>query len=123
MIALRPHHGLCIRHFAGKGYSNEFVENMYNVIEQLNANNDVMIKLIAKPDVICKKCPHNNGDECSSGQKVLDYDNRCLELCPINDGDIIKWGEYQALVKENIIDKGLLKTVCKGCQWIYLCEK
>ena len=30
---LRPHHGLCIAFFEGKGYNQKFVENMTNVVQ------------------------------------------------------------------------------------------
>ncbi|HEZ7990826.1 MAG TPA: hypothetical protein RWO66_07705 [Ruminococcus sp.] len=43
-IFLRPHHGLCIGFFEGKGYSDEFTANMSAVIEKLQ-NTDPHVTL------------------------------------------------------------------------------
>lgn len=34
-FVLRPHHALCILSFRGKGYSDEFIDNMYKMIDEL----------------------------------------------------------------------------------------
>ena len=59
MIRLRPHHGLCIQHFTGKGYSAAFVANMTHVIAVLRAMPETQIELTADMDVLCACCPHN----------------------------------------------------------------
>ena len=35
MIRLRPHHGMCLAYFEGKGYSDDFTENMQHMLELL----------------------------------------------------------------------------------------
>ena len=36
-VLLRPHHGLCLAHFVGEGYSGPFAENMGQVLSALTA--------------------------------------------------------------------------------------
>lgn len=122
MIKLRPHHGLCIQHFVGKGYSEEFVVEMTNVIQQLEQNELVQIQLTSSADVICKACPHNENGACKSGQKVIDYDNKCLALCELKDGDVLFWSEYKNLIFKSIIACDKLSLVCVDCQWIDICS-
>lgn len=122
IINLRPHHGLCIQHFIGKGYSKEFVEEMTKIIKKLETQENLKIKLVNFSDVICKACPHNDNGACKSGQKIIEYDNKCLSYCNLHEGDILSWQEYKALVKENILLKNNLSKVCVNCQWIDICK-
>ena len=52
---IRPHHGLCLAFFRGKGYSEEFVENMTRMQKALEAN--AAVCLTEKTDGICAACP------------------------------------------------------------------
>lgn len=51
-ILLRPHHGLCIGFFEGRGYSAEFVRHMTEVIAVLEAE-DLEITLVTHCDALC----------------------------------------------------------------------
>ena len=37
MICLRPHHGMCLAYFEGKGYSDGFTVNMQKMLEFFEA--------------------------------------------------------------------------------------
>lgn len=121
-LAVRPHHGLCIRRFTGKGYSPGFVENMARVVESLRAEPGREIRLSAGADILCGSCPHHLDSGCTSGQKVLDYDAAVLKLCGLADGTTLRWSAFQRLVEERILSAGLLETVCRECQWLELCR-
>lgn len=121
MINLRPHHGLCIQHFVGKGYSETFIQEMAKVIAQLNQDEQVQVKLTSSADVICKACPHNDNGVCRSGQKVIDYDKHCLSLCELNEGDVLYWKDYKDLIYKKIIC-GNLSPVCVDCGWFDICN-
>lgn len=121
-MTLRPHHGLCIRHFTGKGYSPSFVANMARVITQLHDAPEQEICLRMREDILCGNCPHNEPGGCTSGQKVRRYDAAVLALCGLEDGVVLTWGEFERLVEERILSAGLLETVCRGCQWLALCR-
>lgn len=121
MIQLRPHHGLCIQQFVGKGYSEDFVRNMSALIKQLEENPEQEIRLCCQADDVCKYCPHRQDTGCTSGQKVERYDSACLALCGFQDGQKMKWKTFRAGVLEWIIHVGKLGEVCLDCEWLPLC--
>ena len=122
-ILLRPHHGLCIQNFRGKGYSEEFVREMARIVAMLEQNPRREITLFAGADEVCRSCPHKTADSgCDSGQKVLRFDERCLSLCGLRAGDTLPWEEYRELLREAVIRPKRYREVCAGCQWIGICE-
>lgn len=58
MIRLRPHHGMCLAYFEGKGYSDDFTENMQHMLELLEKGAEVEMTVsgdeFAKPAPILK---------------------------------------------------------------------
>ena len=123
-LLLRPHHGLCIQNFRGKGYSDEFVREMARIVALLEANPKQQITLHAGADVVCKACPHKtSGLGCDSGQKVLSYDQRCLSLCGLREGDSLTWEEYRDRLREAVVLPKRYREVCIDCQWIGICEE
>lgn len=122
-VRLRPHHGLCIRHFTGKGYSPAFVANMTRLIDALHAEPETEIELADGADVLCACCPHNQNGRCESSPKPSRYDVDVLRLCGLKVGDRLPWWEFQQRVEEQILSAGLLTTICSDCQWLPICEK
>jgi len=122
-IKIRPHHALCIQNFIEKGYSNYFVENMRNTINYLNSNPNIILKLSCDVDIICECCPNNILGECSSKDKVLFFDKKCLELCELNNNTLISWEALKRKSMVNILIPQRLECVCEGCCWIDICKK
>lgn len=123
-ILLRPHHGLCIQNFRGKGYSAAFVAKMSKIVSRLEQNPKQEIILYISADVICKACPHRTADNgCDSGQKVRRYDERCLSLCGLSEGETLSWERYRQLLQRTVILPKRYRQVCAGCQWIGICEE
>ena len=58
MIKLRPHHLLCTQGYSGKGYSDDFVENMDKIVDYLRNNEDAKIMLKFGDDDLCSRCPN-----------------------------------------------------------------
>ena len=119
---LRPHHGLCIGFFGGKGYSDEFNRNMSYIVAMLKRN-DPVVKLVKGTDVICKACPNNEDGACVTQGKVTAYDEKVLELCGLNDGDSLRWSRFSKLVDSRILSENKLEEVCGDCCWNYICSK
>ncbi len=120
-LRLRAHHGLCIRYFTGHGYSEDFVRNMYSVIERLNAGCDV--RIVSGPDDLCAHCPNLADGLCTSQDKVLDYDSKSLSACSLSEGMTVSWKKWQSLIDEKIMEAGLFDKICGDCQWKDLCHK
>lgn len=95
---------------------------MTEIIDLLNQNNPV-VKLYDKCDVICEKCPNNINGVCLNEEKVSLIDKRCLEKLGLHFGDEMQWQELKQLAFENIIQCGKRKDVCRECQWSELCKQ
>lgn len=122
-LLLRPHHGLCIQNFRGKGYSENFVRVMAKIAAFLEENPEQEITLHTAADAVCAACPHKTEQNgCDSGQKVLCYDENCLSLLNLRPGDTLPWEEYRDLLRKAVILPRRYRKVCKGCQWIAICE-
>lgn len=118
--SLRPHHGLCISFFSGKGYSRDFTENMTAVIGRLEKENP-QITLVTSTDIICRCCPHNKNGICDSSEKVLAYDNAVMNACGLESSQTISWSSFTDLIQRKIINTGQRRKICGGCQWDSLC--
>ena len=83
VISLRPHHGLCLQFFEGKGYSDGFTAHMGQVKAFLEAG--ARITVTEADDEICSRCPNRKGHGCISDEKVRSYDRKVLEICGLFD--------------------------------------
>lgn len=117
---LRAHHSLCIQFFEGRGYSEDFVREMTDIIGQLNEYNPEVI-ITDACDIICEICPNNIDGKCTSGQKAGNIDRRCLEIYGISSNSKISWKKLKALANDRIISENRLKEVCGDCQWADIC--
>lgn len=121
IVQLRPHHLLCIQLFEGKGYSPEFVDNMFYTIDRLNSNPNIMLTTTC--DTLCSRCPNINGSVCITEKKIKTYDNNVLNVTHLVEGNIYKWDEASRIAAEAILDKGIIQEVCVDCGWKDICYK
>ncbi|MFQ9514758.1 MAG: DUF1284 domain-containing protein [Eubacterium sp.] len=117
---IRPHHMLCLQFFEGKGYSDEFVENMMRVKQKLEQENPT-VEIIEKPDDICESCPNNAGGKCKNEDSVKLHDQRVYEQVNRQIGNRADWKDITDAVRTNIIDAGKVKQVCLECKWSEIC--
>ncbi len=120
--SLRPHHGLCIAFFIGKGYNSDFTKNMASIIEQLKLNNPQII-LVSEADIICRYCPNLKNGLCTGNEKVLSFDNAVMNFCGLEYRQSISWNKLSKLINENIIKSGCRRLICGSCQWDQLCNQ
>lgn len=120
-LRIRPHHGLCLQFYEGKGYSDEFTAHMTYVKNMLE--NGCRAVVVQGADDICSVCPNRRGSGCVSDDKVNLYDNRVMEACGLKAGKEIGWEEFAALVQQNIILTGKKKRICPDCQWSRICQR
>ncbi len=120
-VKLRPHHVLCITFFEGKGYSEEFVEQMTRVIRELKKNPH--IQLTQGEDQICAACPNNNEHQGKCFEKASKYDKKVNELCKLSPDILIEWKLLHERVKRYILEAGKLSDVCGDCEWSSICMK
>ena len=106
-IPVRPHHGMCLAYFIGKGYSEGFsahMEKMLHILEQ-----DVSIRLVVSLDEICSACPNRqvtveaSGVEkeiCEAQEKVYRYDHGVLDACGLAEGEELNFLEFTRKVQD-----------------------
>ena len=120
---IRAHHLLCMRNFKGKGYSREFVDNFYGVINKIKKENPP-VKIINKPDIICSACPYNH-DGCTkkgpdSELKVRDKDKNVIKLLGTGLNKSLKADKLMQLVNKKT-GKDTVPNICKDCDWLEYC--
>lgn len=122
-LFLRPHHGLCIQFYEGKGYSEEFIQQMDLFIAMIKNNPNRNIRLHTDTDTLCSACPNNKDNSCFTYDKVLQYDQKVLTLCDYKQDQVVPIKEFLDCVREIIIDTKQLDTVCSDCEWYSICSK
>lgn len=122
-ILLRPHHGLCIQFYEGKGYSKDFTKKMDELVDLIETNPNMLIQLYSDVDVLCESCPNNKDSRCITYEKVKRFDEMVLSYCNINFWDIISIRDFLQLVRTEILDKRLQPSICSDCEWYSICKK
>lgn len=115
MIKLRPHHLLCFQGYIGKGYSEEFVENMNRIMEELSRENSI-IKLVFSTDDICSRCPNKLWENnCEDNKKIEEMDRKVIEYFKLDE----KTYKYDEIINSiyKIIDDGIMEDICSSCSW------
>lgn len=106
-------------YFVGQGYSDDFSANMTWLLGALAPETQVC--LTVGTDAVCEPCPHNSCGLCNKAELVAAWDREVLDLCGLEEGYILKFGDYMRIVRENILEQGLRPDICGGCQWSDLC--
>lgn len=133
-MQIRAHHIFCIQGFIGKGYSEQFIDNMENIIEKINSCN-LLIEVTNTPDCICTACPKlkiiDSQSEnakispigCEVETKVKMLDRKVADSLGIDFGKHYRYSEL--LEKLKYIDEETFDDVCSECQWYNLgyCKK
>lgn len=119
-IPLRPHHGMCLAYFKGMGYSDGFSVHMQEILEIFQKG--AKIRLHADTDEICSACPNNEKGCCSSFSLVEKYDIAVLELCGLENGQIMDFDAFTSKVQKEILSSGERIEICGKCQWNSICE-
>ena len=120
-LRLRPHHALCMQFFCGHGYSEDFTNNMKQILAEMR--DDTIIEIANGADDVCSHCPNLKDGVCLSEKKVSRYDSDVLRLCGFNVGQVLCAEMVFDIVREHIICKGKLEKICSGCEWIKICLK
>ncbi len=118
MIRLRPHHGMCLLNFEGRGYSPEFTEKMTAVSELLRREPETAVSVSGGADDLCAACPNCINGQCTS-EKPGVFDRRVSEAAGVRPGDVLPWSAFSA--KTRVLNRESLREICAGCQWLPVC--
>lgn len=127
MIKLRAHHLLCIPRFYSGGYDKKFAENMKKVCLEIRENPNIKIKLlVAKPDALCRKCPHLSKNKCIQSPEisklVVVKDKEVAKYLKLKPNSVHKAKDIFNLSMEKVNDKNMRK-ICKDCIFLEDCAK
>lgn len=114
MKKIRAHHLLCMRYFEGKGYSEDFVRNMVQVIASAG-----QCVVTDEADVLCRACPNLQDGRCATQEKVERYDRRAAEFLHVTVGEC---HDLQNLANINPTAEQL-RNICGDCAWAAICQK
>lgn len=117
-LELRAHHALCLLHWQGRGYSAAFTQEMDRVAALLAASPETPVRLLARPDGLCARCPNCRGQACES-PKPARYDAAVLAALRLPEGTTLAW---RTLHKAALALDQRLADVCADCQWFSLCS-
>lgn len=119
-VLLRPHHGMCLAYFEGKGYSEGFSAHMQEMLELFEK--DVPVFLTVAADEICSACPDNEAGCCKSAAQVAEYDRDVLKLCDLKEGMEINFSDFVQIVQKQILSAGRRAEICRECRWDEICR-
>lgn len=123
-IRLRGHMLLCLQGFRGKGYSEDFVQNLVRIHKELAENPQLFIEVVESPDDVCQACPHLSPSGCmmkgeTSEQEMQAQDRHVLSLLELKSGSRVSWSEILKRIQASI--KGSdLPSICGQCPWLPL---
>lgn len=113
MIYLRPHHILCLKQFKGYGYNNEFVKNMFNILDKLEKE-QIIVKI--NFDDICKKCPNLINDKCISDSDIHLLDDKVLKLLNIQLNKPMYFNDIYLHISKYLTENTFYE-ICSSCSW------
>lgn len=121
---IRPHHGMCLYFFEGKGYSEGFTKHMRRWKEWLLGKMDrhpcswsERRMRSAAPALIIRVAA------AESAEKVDRYDAGVLKYTGLKAGQEMTFAEFERIVEEKILQPGYGKVICGDCQWRDICHK
>jgi len=127
MHKLRGHHLICLHFFRGRGYNEEFIENIKRILKNISkveGPDDVSDLLPAlKGEAFSKCCPYNIG-VCNyspdSEKEVRELDSFKLKLLKFEVHDVVDWDNLKQ--KLPFIVEEWRNKACKDCDWRNACD-
>lgn len=120
-LTIRPHHIMCINNFVGKGYSDEFVENMRQVTDSLDNDSEVCFTECC--DILCAHCPNRKGNCCTKESHIKALDNNTISKFNLDLNKSYLWKELKHLYDNLIVRNNDLDSVCFECSWKDICSQ
>jgi hypothetical protein len=120
LIKLRGHHLICLRFFQGEGYSQDFIDNLKDLVAR--AENRETIEVVAGGDDVCRYCPSLVDDRCShDDEEIKKLDGIALRKMGAAPGDQVYWEKLGARLDSAL--PGWLDAFCEGCYWEDVCDR
>lgn len=122
MPVLRGHHLICLHFFNGEGYSQEFITNLK---ETLQETGHAPVDICSGADEVCTKCPYLKDSSChydkNAEEDIRAMDKKALELLNLPAGSKEDWNDIRNAVP-GIFNQWYV-SYCKSCDWLKVCRK
>ncbi len=120
MVRLRGHHLICLQFYRGEGYSKDFVENLYRVLEKAKSEG---VEVVEGEDDVCIACPYNRNGICThsdeANREIRRLDELAIRLLSTPLNSKVEWGSVGSVRDVLAVWK---KEACKGCDWRGVCK-
>ncbi len=114
---IRPHHLLCMKFFEGKGYCDEFTDNMNSILDKVEEDPYTRIFITYGSDDICSACPNDNKPSCILNRKANDYDMKVSDICSLDKNVPYSYSYLRDITEKLILREGRLGEICSDCEW------
>jgi uncharacterized protein len=125
-IKIRAHHILCLQGFQGYGYSQDFVRNLAEINAHLESHPSCSLQVVAEVDLICQKCPHQEGGNChktvNSNPLMKHMDLMVLKKMGLEEGQKITAQKMYSRLIEVFKSKKDRQEICRECYWKDKCS-
>jgi hypothetical protein len=123
-MKIRAHHLLCIQGFQGYGYTEDFSNNMAEIIKKLDSNPKQIIEIIAECDIICSCCPYNKKEKCKNlifNWTIKRMDKKVLKKIGLDVGTQASAENILSLVNKKFKTNHDIQEICRNCSWKEKC--
>jgi hypothetical protein len=97
-----------------------FVANMARLVDRLNSDPELQVRMVRGADDFCAACPHMDRGYCKRfGESVEDFDQKVMKRLGYGPGEIATWSS----VLDNLsgaIRADQLDRYCGDCRWLKL---
>lgn len=122
ILRLRPHHALCLRHYAGMGCDDAFMANRTEIYARLNSGEREMVQLILHRDSLCASCVHQVNAACAGENSMQKMDREIMQLCGLRSGQWLAWQELCDILDAHIFETDRWQTLCADCLQYEACR-
>lgn len=120
-MKFRGHHLVCLHFFEGKGYSEEFVRNLKDLMGRARKGEE--IEVVQGADDVCRSCPHLVENQCmhedGTDAEIRKLDNIAIDYLGVAVGKRVLWREIENKVSS--ASKEWFSVFCTGCYWEKVC--
>jgi hypothetical protein len=126
VVKIRGHHLLCFQGFQGYGYDQNFVDGLWQLVNEYQKNPNLYFETTLDTDVICAPCPHRDDLLCRKSPDadlhMKAIDQTVLDKLNLPVGHTAKAHDLMAHVNETLKTRASVADVCGTCPWQESCK-
>ncbi|MBL6974945.1 MAG: DUF1284 domain-containing protein [Deltaproteobacteria bacterium] len=124
-MKLRPHHLFCVQGFQGKGYADDYTDNLQRIADAVAANPRLEVDVVDGPDDVCARCPYLEDGVChweeAGEEAVRAHDAALLAVLGLRDGQVTSIDEVRHRFRGEPAVAAEVRRQCSTCAWLKDC--